>query len=214
MAVLEAEDRPFAEVEHVGVVIRNTESGFWHAGLLYRVADQQPRILHLRFHYQLADDQASPPFRWAQLGLDSDNKIVLAELIARIAHRDPKIPYSFDSEGIIFDAETGDLATPAAGKGLTCATLIVAVLATYGHRLLDTVTWPIRGDDQQFFQQIAGIMQANGAAADHVLAVAGNALARLRPPEVVGAAITESDTWPVSFAAAEELASQVIADLS
>src|SRR5690348_4900841 len=128
MPVLEAGDRPFSEVDHVGVVIQVPSPGYWHAGWLYRLPDEEPRILHLEGHHRLADEPAAAPFRWAELGLDALNKEVLAVLISRIANRRPMIPYAFDYDGVIFDEDTGDLAAPPAGKGLTCATLIVAVL--------------------------------------------------------------------------------------
>lgn len=213
MPVLEADARPFGDVDHVGVAIRNTAPGYWHAGLLYQLPENEPRILHLEWHYQLADDQASPPYRWAQLGIDADNKAVLATLISRIAHQKPGIPYAFDFDGVCFDQETGDLVPPPAGRGLTCATLIIAVLATYGHHLIDVDTWPHRDDDDAFIQHIADIMRQGGAAEEHVAAVENATTVRIRPPEVIGAANQDAEEWPVPFATADEIAQQVIADL-
>lgn len=213
MPVLEADARPFGDVDHVGVAIYVTAPGFWHAGLLYQLPEEEPRILHLEWHYRLADDQAAAPFRWAQLGIDDANKAVLAALISRIAHRKPGIPYAFDFEGVCFNEETGDLTPPPAGKGLTCATLIIAVLATYGHQLIEIDTWPHRDEDADFCALISHHMRQGGAAEEHVRLVETASTARVRPTEAVGAANRDAGEWPVPFSTAAELSQQVIADL-
>ncbi|PKA44039.1 hypothetical protein CWR43_06960 [Rhizobium sullae] len=109
MARLEPAERPFSEVDDVGVVICQGAVG-WHVGLLYKAADGEPRVLHLAFHHDLKDEVAEAPFRWAQIGLDSDNKAVLAELLSRIAFKNPKISYGFNADGVCFDPATGALA--------------------------------------------------------------------------------------------------------
>lgn len=53
------------------------------------------------------------------------------------------------------------------------------------------------------------------ASEEHIEAVRQDLGAkRFRPPEVVGAATTDSDFWPISFAEARDLADQVEADLA
>ena len=215
MPVLEAANRPFEDVDHVGVVIQVPAPGYWHAGWLYRLPDEEPRILHLEWHYQLSDMPAAAPFRWAQLGLDTLNKEVLAVQIAKIANKKPGVPYAFDFEGVIFDKDSGDLLPAPAGKGLTCATLIVAVLATYGHQLLDIDTWPaLDEDDEAFLQLVADKMEEHGAAQDHVDALRATNTSRIRPTHVVGCAHVDSNEWPMGFPTAAELAEQVVADLA
>lgn len=214
MPVLEAHDRTYSEVEHVGVAILTTAPGYWHAGLLYRLPEEAPRLLHLEGHHVLTDELAAQPYRWAQLGIDADNKAVLATLISRIARLRPKIPYSFDCEGVLFNPTTGDLSPPPAGKGLTCATLIIAVLATYGYQLLDIESWPDRADDANLIGNMATHMLEQGADAIHVGAMRASNTVRVRPPEAVGSANLNDNEWPVDFGTADHMAQQVIMDLA
>ena len=213
MPPLELEARPFSEVNHVGVVIQRTEHGL-HSGLLYQLPNSEPRILHLAFHHMLRDEPAALPYRWSDMGLDEDNKLVLATLLSRIAATEPRINYGFDSDGACFDPETGDMLPLPIGKGLTCATFIVAALRTYRFRLLDPATWPERPEDREWEEAILNLL-AEYATADHVEAVRSSVGAkRLRPDEVVGAATLSDDYWPASFQSARGLADQILADLN
>lgn len=212
MSGLELKLRPFSEVTHVGVVITKTQIGF-HSGFLYQLPGENPRILHLAFHHLLEDDLADDPFRWAEIGVDADNKMILAEQLARIARIKPLISYGFDSEGSCFDANTGDLLPLPIGKGLTCATFILAVLRTYKYVLLDASSWPDRPEDRQWEQTILDYL-ANRASDEHIDAVKKDVGARrFRPDEVVGAATLLDDLWPVSYESAREIADRVIKDL-
>ncbi len=213
MPPLESDARPFSDVSHVGVAIQRTEHGL-HSGLLYKLPNSEPRILHLAFHHMLRDEPAALPFRWSDMGLDEDNKLVLATLLSRIAATEPAISYGFDSDGACFDAETGDLLPLPVGKGLTCATFVLAALRTYRYQLLDTASWPDRPEDREWEEAILNLL-AHYATPDHVEAVRADAGAkRLRPDEVVGAATLSDDDWPVAFQCARGLADQVLADLN
>lgn len=214
MSVLAAADRSFCEVEHVGLAIQPVEGGNLHSGLLYRLAGREPRILHLAFHHRLEDDVAAEPFRWSQLGLDEDNKIVLAVLLSRIAAADQPISYGFDARGICFDPTSGNILPSPPGKGLTCATFIVAVLQTYGHILIDSASWPERDEDKNWQEWILRILERH-ATAEHVEAVRQDVgAARFRPDEIVAAGNLPESDWPVAFDEARRIADQVVADLN
>lgn len=201
MPVLEAAGRPFADVEHVGLALRRTPLGM-HSGILYRLPNEEPRILHLAFHHDLQDEPAAPPYRWSELGLDEVNKEILTEILARIAHRNPQIAYGFDANGVAIDPDTGDVTPGPPGKGLTCSTFVNAVLRAYGFELIDITDWPQRVDDIPFHNTIVGYLNGK-ASSEHVDAVRQDIGARrLRPDEVVGAGKLPDEQWAVPFLAA------------
>lgn len=213
MPVLEPADRPYGHVAHVGLAIQQTSLGY-HSGFLYKLADSEPRVLHLAFHHLLKDEVITSDYRWAQLGLDDDNLAVLSELLARIAGKEPRIPYGFNSEGIAIDPVTGGVLPAPVGHGLTCATFMVATLKAYGHDLLEADAWPTRDDDAKWEAAILHAL-SRFASPEHVQAVRENPRsARLRPAEVVGSGTKSSDDWPVAYTVARDLADQVQADLA
>lgn len=213
MPVLEAEGRSFADVEHVGLAIHRTHNDGLHSGILYKLDGEEPRILHLAFHHDLRDDPASVPFRWVQIGLDDVNKLFLAELVARIARRQPQIAYGFNSGGVAIDPETGDILPSPPGCGLTCATFITTVLRAHGYELIDVASWPERIDDIPFHEQIVTWLEPR-ASEEHVQAVREDIGARrLRPDEVVGAGSLSDDRWAVQFDLARAVADEIQADL-
>jgi len=210
MPILAAKDAPFGDVERLGLAIHQTELGY-HSGILY-IENGQARVLHLAFHHMLRDELASSPFRWTQISLDLDNKIVLAALVARIANKHPAIPYAFNSDGVCFDKATGDLLQCPAGRGLTCATFILAVFALFGHPILEGSTWEVRPEDVTWQQAILAMLEGRSDP-EHCEAVNADRNApRYRPDEVVGGAT--HDDWPVPFATALALAEQIRADLA
>lgn len=213
MSVLEPSDRPFADAGNIGVVIEPTPHGY-HSGILYCLPDGQSRVVHLAFHHDLRDEEATLPFRWAHINLDEDNKILLAYLVSRIKGSGTLIPYGFDASGICFDPASGQLLPAPSGKGLTCATFILAALRTYGYELVDALSWPERPEDQGWQQEMIEYLKGISSC-DHINALQGDVGAsRFRPAEVVGAAVVDADMWPVNFSKASELAEQVIADLA
>lgn len=207
---LKSDGCAFGNVDVVGLAIHVTPLGY-HSGILY-LDGSEARILDLAFHFKLRDEPAEGPFRWTQISLDRINKTVLAALVARIAHKTPYIPYGFNSDAVSFDFETGDLLTPPVGRGLTCATFILAVFDAYGYSILDRDYWPIRAEDAEWHATILSMLEEH-ADEGHVNAVRADRNApRFRPEEVVGAATSE--IWPVPFATALELAEQIRADLA
>ncbi|MGA2292624.1 hypothetical protein, partial [Bradyrhizobium sp.] len=99
------------------------------------------------------------------------------------------------------------------GKGLTCATYIVAILKSLGFPLLLEDSWPIdRADDQLWQRAIIEELRKSGAEEDYI-AVAQNDVGakRYRPAEVVGSATNAA--WPVVFSDATALAAAVLADV-
>jgi hypothetical protein len=211
MGSLEADGTPYEEVDYVGVAIRRFSADQLHCALIYKLDEGELRLVHLRFHHDLERTTPAPPFRWAQISLDTDNKQILAVLIDAIGHSATPIPYGLNPLGIVFDKDTGELLPPPIGKGLTCATFIIAVFQTYGYTLVQEASWPSRQEDETWQRHILDALEAH-ATPEHVEAARADVGAkRFRPEEVVGATIHHA--WPVAFDNAHELAKQVLEDL-
>ena len=220
MTVSRSDERPYAEVRSLGVVVMavpplDHRAAFGlHSGLLYRVDDGGPRISHLAWHFDLRDEPANDPYLWADVGLDEDNsRMVAAWLYAR--HNSPSdIPYGIDSAGACFDKTTQEFIPPPLGKGLTCSTYIVAVLKHLGFSLLLESSWPAdRQEDHSWQQAVIDKMKEGQASAEYVASAEKDVGAkRYRPAEVVGAA-TLSSPWPVTFVDAASVAQSVIQDV-
>lgn len=185
-----------------------------HCGIIYRRTPQDLRFLHLAFHFDLRDDAFDRTYWWAPSGLDPVNQRILAAFASLILMGDPAIPYGFDSDGIVFDRTTGELYPPPVGKGLTCATFVLAVFRTYGFEPLLDTSWEARPDDAQWQQKILSWMEESNAATEHLDAIraAGEAL-RYRPEEVVGCAVQAIEEWSIDYQRALALAAEVLADL-
>ena len=98
--------------------------------------------------------------------MDETNRKVLAGLLAVLAKSPPVVPYGFDATGCCFDTQ-GQFLPPPVGKGLTCATFIVALLRVYGYELVAEATWPVRAEDDAWRQDILTILQ-DYATPEHV----------------------------------------------
>jgi hypothetical protein len=112
MVVHRSADKPFADVNPLGVVVRSVRpldpgaSFALHSGFLYRLDDGEPRIQHLAFHLELEDEPAAAPYLWADVGLDEGNSRVVAAWLAVRGAMPQDIPYGLDSAGSCFDDQT------------------------------------------------------------------------------------------------------------
>jgi len=212
MGLLEPSDRPFSDVSHIGVAIKQVKN-FQHSGLLYKLQDET-RLVHLAFHHALRDEVPDQTYRWVNINMDDLNAEIMAHLASRIAHSENPISYAFDSSGVCFDNETGELMPHPVGKGLTCATFIVAALRAYGHDVVETSSWPERPEDEEFRQHILGLLTEH-ANNDYYDAVSKHQnVARVKPSEVCGAVTVPRPDWPVEFERALHLATQISEELA
>jgi hypothetical protein len=166
----------------------------------------------LAFHFKLCDETPSPAYLWVDCGLDDVNKKVIAAYMGVIRKNKNNIPYGLDVDGNCFDRDTGEYIEQPLGKGLTCATFIMAIFGRFGFRLLKTEEWPERAEDIQWQQQILEVLEAEGASADHVAAARKDiGTARFRPEEV-GGAVSET-LHPVGFERVREIVEEIMAML-
>lgn len=199
----------------LGLGIKEIAPGQQHCGILYRPAEEMVRFLHLAFHFDLRDEVVNGTYWWCQSGLDNENQEILAALSILIAEGSPSIPYGFDKDGLVFDGHTGEMREAPPGKGLTCATFVVAVFRTYGFSPLLENSWESKAEDAAWQAAILAAMEANGASAEHVTAIReSEANMRFRPEEVVGAAAQPMTEWSIDYVQAQELAAEVLADMT
>ncbi|CCD96501.1 hypothetical protein BRAO375_600074 [Bradyrhizobium sp. ORS 375] len=219
MTVYRSDERPFDDVQALGVVISpapalvpEDQYGL-HSGLLYKIDGQPARISHLAWHHQLRDEPAADPFLWADVGLSAENSRFIAAWLALRQNSPSNIPYGIDAGGACFEMATHEFLPPPLGKGLTCATYIVAVFRSLGFPLLLEETWPAdRPDDHAWQRAVLSLLRRTGATEDYVEAAQTDVGAkRYRPAEVVGAATRAP--WPVAFQDATALAAAVLTDV-
>jgi hypothetical protein len=212
-------ERSFEEIVHVALVINAMTPAQRHIGILYKDPDDagaDARVLDLRWHHVLGSSavRVGAGYFWAALGVEPEVTYVLAKLCARISakYARPKrgIAYALRYAGERFDAQTGVLMS-VGGRGLTCATFVMAVFASHGVELLRWTEWPERDDDRAWQQQIVESLRENGADEEHVRAVSEQATrgcARFRPEEVAAAGTERA--LPVGFADAERAGKQIV----
>ena len=123
----------------------------------------------------------------------------------------PDIPYGLDKEGIFFDPNTGDLNPGERGRGLTCASFILAVLQPFGLFVLKEAEWPYHANDE-WQQWVVDMLKKTGAPADQIKAVERDVGSRRFAPEEVVASSTDSP-WPIGYDRARELSKKLLDQL-
>lgn len=203
----------------LGVGICEVSQGQRHVGFVYRLRDDQElRFAHLAFHLLYRDEAADthPDLYCAPSGLDEINRSIVASWLAALKFPQ-NIPYGFDSEGVVWHAD-GEFIPPPPGKGLTCATFLIATLRFLGFNVVDLSSWPQRPEDGNWqdamrlsIQNYCDLHAVD--AQEHLnLLQADVGAVRVRPEEA--AAIVVSQQLPVPFEEASALAAQILDDLA
>lgn len=155
---------------------------------------------------------------WIQSGLDENNLRIVAAAIERtVATRKPPISYSPLYDGIYFTEGDLKYERDKPGDGLTCATFVMAIFETLGIRLLMTETWEPRQSDDEWREDIVSFLEEWGTdsgcdVTEHVAVIRQSPrCVRYRPEEV--AAGVGVDDGPISFAVAERLGLEIVAEL-
>ena len=206
---------PFAPDEVLGVAIGTPNPAYprqRHVGLIYRLDDSIPRLCHLAWHFKLEDEPLPTDYCWGTSGLDPVNKTVMAAYVALLQQNANEVPYGIDFYSDIYFDDNGRYIAQPIGRGLTCATFILAVFARNGFNLVESDGWPERPDDVEWQQQIISAL-TRCASPEHIDAIKQNVGAkRFRPEEVAAGVISE--TIPLEFSAAHALAQEILQDLS
>ncbi|NMQ20807.1 hypothetical protein E4P82_17370 [Candidatus Competibacter phosphatis] len=213
MAVSRQSAHPFAPDEMLGVAIGipNPDNKWQrHVGLIYWIDNSGPRFCHLAWHFMLRDEPLPADYFCGPSGLDPVNKIFMAAYVALLNQNVGDVPYGIDYDGTYFDDQGHYIVQPL-GRGLTCATFILAVFARNGFDLVETESWPERPDDVEWQQQIIGVL-GRYASREHIEAVKQNVGAKRFRPEEVAAGVV-SQNIPLHFSAARVLAQEILHDM-
>jgi hypothetical protein len=213
MAVQTSSEAAFDTVSWLGVAIRFVDGNRTHSGFLIKLDDQPTMLCHFAWHRDLRFFPPSNHYLWADAGLDQPNREYLAAWIGNLHQNAANIPYGLDANGSCFDRDTGQFLPLPVGKGLTCATFMIAVLKSLGYPFLKEDEWQPRRDDLEFQQAIVDALARDGADPAHIAGVQNDVGAkRFRPEEVVGAGTIPD--WPVGFQNARTVADQILLDLA
>ncbi|HSN98643.1 MAG TPA: hypothetical protein VLS89_10180 [Candidatus Nanopelagicales bacterium] len=182
--------------------------------------DKPVRLLHFAWHHDLREDAVIRRYAWLELPIPRAKGVLITELCRLLAEkyagRRSKLAYALRYGDGTFDPGNGEFLSQG-GHGLTCATFVLAVFASYGVRLLRTEEWQPRPDDLQWQQEILAQLQLGlhdkdpGRSVDprHIEDVEREiGCARFRPGEVAAAGAVQK--LPLGFEDAKGIAEAIV----
>ena len=221
-----SQDASFSEFRLIRLAITKQAK---HIGIIVRIKpDQAPRLLHLGFHHDLRYDELASVdhwetnYAWLDFSGFSDREMkqlaVWMETIWNVNWKN--VPYGVAYSGAgYFDSVTGKFISSHTGRGLTCATFVMAMFEDFLFPIVEWGSWPQRSSDQGFLTFIIGKLddfvaqgKAEAAHVDAQKAALGIA-PRYRPGEVaVAGAAYLGD--PINFVTSELLSRPLSNDLA
>ena len=198
-----------ATFDTFGLAIKSVNGGM-HCAILFDIVGGQPSLLHLEWNYRLKAEAATPPYGWVEVGLQTSNRKLMAIMADRVWRRRPAIPYGLSKLGVSFDALTGDLRQGQLGRGLTCASFILAVFEAQGIKLLSEEEWPENANDE-WQNWVVETLRRGPAPLEQVDVVAQDiGSRRFRPVEVVASSTLSAEHfWPVPFEVAQQVGAKL-----
>lgn len=204
------------EIKTFGVVLKETYPGYRHAGVVVSsLSGGGLRVLHLAGHYEFSNDEFDdtyaliPNCNFSQGELD-----YLAEKAMRLWEKNgANIAYGLDFDGSDpFDLDLKFMGDD--GRGLTCATFVLAFLRKCAFPILDVESWKFREEDEKFqkivYNHYAQKLTEEQAA--RMKASVANA-ARFRPEEVV-ACFSHYDEDLIDFKQGQKFGTEILTELS
>lgn len=156
MDVKSVHNSSIEDLDHIGVAICRPDKNKnqQHIGFVYKDADDNVRLLHLRWHYELSNDEFSNEYLWLELPIDPINKMHLATVCSLIVTSNVQgIPYSLGLGDSNF-TETGNFVAQNSYAGLTCATFVMRVFDSQRLPIIDLDKWKHRKSDKKWQRQI------------------------------------------------------------
>src|SRR5262249_11543054 len=134
-------------------------------------------------------------------------RTVFAVMVAESANN-PTLPYGFTFNSDCF-AGDGSYQPMEIGKGLTCATFVIALFHSAGFPIIKRETWKHRSEDAAWQKKILALLQGS-ASSEHIKG-ATNDVGQFRywPEEVAAAAVHNSP--PLGFDECQVLAAEIMA---
>ena len=177
-----------------------------HCGVVYTSATGAVQLCDMQFEHQLAVGAPPDRYFWAEVKLEPEEVLQVAEFVEFIIeqHNLRPLPYSFLYTPDGFDV-TGRIRD---GVGVTCATFIINIFDRLQLRLVDLTTWkPRPKQDAAFRQRIIGYATAIGDLKLVQRLSVEQSSFRLKPWEVYGS--VTHNRHPVRFCQAAKLAKTV-----
>jgi len=188
-----------------------------HLGIVFESAKEGAKLLHLRFHTELATE----PFGnlhaaqqcWIATVVDLPEAIskVVVGMARAVSRKAPSINFGIDllaSRGSF--QQDGRYRAPKGSLGLTCASFVYELFAAVGVVLVDASTWREEDGFETWKRGVIKLLEQRGAAAAHVEAVRNNkSRLRLRPEQLAAASALPRSDHPAAFDVVAPLAGEV-----
>lgn len=178
----------FGDVDVFGVAFREFQPGWHHAALVFSVIGEPGlRLLHLGGNYDFRNDPIEEGYQIVPCpDFTPDELDLLSVQASRLWKQTGKdIPYNFDYDGTqAFNIDLSFLSE--GGRGLTCATFVLAFFNLYGYRIVDVPSWQFRPEDVRWQQLMFRHLEAQ-LGPEHAARMKANigTAARFKPEEVV-----------------------------
>jgi hypothetical protein len=207
--------RPYSDLDTVGIAILwDAAHDQVHMGVLHRL-DDDVQLCHLKFHHLLRREPPDDGYFWTDCAMfsgsieRSSNGRVFAVLISETA-RNPNIPYGFAFDESCFDND-GTYRPMEIGKGLTCASFVIALFHSHGYPILKLKSWKVRPEDIVWQERILNPLRRY-ATSEHVNAASAYVgQFRYRPEEVAAGAVVAPP--PLDFDESVSLATDILATI-
>jgi hypothetical protein len=197
--------------ERAAIMLEDAELGI-HVGIVYRAAKAPaPRVLHLKWNYQLADDalaSGQTQFRAVVPAIDPFELDVLAACCVVRAKQKQDIPFGFRHHASSFAPKDGSFVPGAGETGLTCSTFVLAMLDWARITLIEKTTWQGRSSqrrtaDNIFWKKLLDFLRktANAPKTQLDALESETDAIRFRPEEVAAASAVA--VRPMHFVNAE-----------
>ncbi len=184
---------------HVAVGVRLFPNGLTHSALLNR-SGKNVLALEVREHGDLRNDVASSSLSFVHLDVESERERMIAARCRLIhkRHGAQGLPYAFRFKATRF-ADDGSAILGEAELGVTCATFVLAVLASEGIELVEVASWPDADSTDRSWQAfMINVVRRKDASQADLLFAEEIGAPRFRPEEVAGAAAVFAGA-PLSF---------------
>jgi hypothetical protein len=116
-----------------------------HVALIYRTEGGEHNLIHLGWHHQLRHEPWNNEYHWVGVqGIDEEVQETFADwaIIVSTKACEHPIPYSIIfSPDRTFDT-SGQFISGTDGRGLTCATFLLALFSDFSIPIADRETWP------------------------------------------------------------------------
>jgi hypothetical protein len=201
-------------VAEIGVAIKSVGGNQRHIGLIYRSATGEPYLAHLAWHLDFRNEPYPGGYFCGSSCLDEVSQQVFSAWLETFCARVQKISYGINSAGVILDSELLTFDPVPFGKGLTCATFVLALFERMGYQLLDAGEWATQPEDQAWQLSIIEALGRNPDESKERLEAMATDVGcfRFRPEQVAAGVLRAPPS--LGYKSANELAAEILETLS